>query len=140
MPSAPLPFLPDGPSHLSLLISPASLLCPQEPMWPEGGFGGQGTGLGAQQAPRAAVSRAVALCLSPVTPGESLQPAPPDLPCLRDADPVWPPLLLPASVPPCPTGSLGGSSCLFGRQGPLPAGGRCPSCGETLYNIFIRSS
>ena len=68
-------------------------------MWPEGGFGGQGTGLGAQQAPRAAVSRAVALCLSPVTPGESLQPAPPDLPCLRDADPVWRPLLLPLRSP-----------------------------------------
>ena len=38
----------------------------------------------------------------------------------------------PPSVPPCPTGSLGGSSCLLGHQGPPPVASRCPSCGESL--------
>ena len=39
------------PTYLSW--SPqASLLCPQGPMWPGGGFGGGGTSLGAQQAPQ----------------------------------------------------------------------------------------
>ena len=140
MPFSPLLLLPEGPSCLPLLISPASLLCPQGPTWPGGGLEGQRTGLGAQQVPQAQVGGAVTLRSSPAPPGGPLPSASPDLPGLRDAYPVWPPLLLPASVPPCPTGSLGGSSCLFGRQGPLPAGGRCPSCGETLYNIFIRSS
>ena len=42
----------------------------------------------------------------------------------------------PASTPPPPslsshpTRSLGGSFCLLGCQGPPPASGRCPSCGE----------
>ena len=45
------PVLPDGSSYLPLLISRVSLLCSQGPMWPRGGFGGQGTTLGAQQAP-----------------------------------------------------------------------------------------
>ena len=51
MPSSPLLLLPEGPSHLPLLPSPASLLCPQGPMRPGRGFGGQGISLGAQQAP-----------------------------------------------------------------------------------------
>ena len=51
MPSAPLALLLQGPSRLPLLISPASLLCPQAPTKPGGGFGSQGTSLGAQQAP-----------------------------------------------------------------------------------------
>ena len=38
----------------------------------------------------------------------------------------------PPSVPPRPTGSLGGFSRFLGRQGPPPAASRCPSCGETL--------
>ena len=50
-PSTPLLLLLEGPSRLPLLISLASLLCPQGPKRPGGGFGGQGTGLGAQQAP-----------------------------------------------------------------------------------------
>ena len=49
--SAPLQLFPDGSSRLPLLISTATPLCPQGPTWPGGGFGGQGTGLGAQQAP-----------------------------------------------------------------------------------------
>ena len=142
-------LLLEGPSRLPLLISLASLLCPQDPhglegaldcrelawelsrlpmpQWvgqlpstplspvfpdlpglppmppgptrPGGDFGLQGTGLGAQQAPRAPVSRAIALRSSPMPPGESLPPASPDLPSLRGADLVWPPLLLPPFFP-----------------------------------------
>ena len=51
--SSPAPLVWEGPRRLPLLISPASLLCPQGPAQPGGGFGGQGTGLGAQQGPRA---------------------------------------------------------------------------------------
>ena len=43
-------------------------------------LGGQGTGLGAQQAPRAPVSWAVTLCSSPAPSRWSLPPATPDLP------------------------------------------------------------
>ena len=38
-------------------------------------------------------------CSSPALPRGSLPYASPDLPCLRGADPVWPPLLLPAQSP-----------------------------------------
>ena len=38
----------------------------------------------------------------------------------------------PHSVPPRPTGSLGGPSHLIGHQGSPPAAGRHPSCEETL--------
>ena len=41
----------DGPSHLPLLISPASLLCPQDPRSLDGALWRRGAGLGAQQAP-----------------------------------------------------------------------------------------
>ena len=50
MPSTPLPLLPEGPSHLPPVLPLAALLCPQGPTRPGGGFGGQGIGLGAQQA------------------------------------------------------------------------------------------
>ena len=59
----------------------------------------QGTGLGAQQAPKAQVGRAIALCSSPALLRESLPPASPDLAGLRGIDPVWPPLLLPPQSP-----------------------------------------
>ena len=79
-PLAPLLLLLQGPSRLPLLISPASLLCPQGPTQPAGGFGGQGTGLGAQQAPHVWVGRTVTLHFSPALPGWPLSPATPDLP------------------------------------------------------------
>ena len=64
------PLLPEGPSHLPLLFSPQPpSYCPQGPMRPRGGFGGQGTGLGAQQASWARVGGAIALCSSPTPPG-----------------------------------------------------------------------
>ena len=94
-PSSPLPLLPECPSRLPLLISQASLLCPQGPRRPGGGFGGQGISLGAQQAPGAHVGRAITLPSSPAPPGGPLPPDSPDLPGLRGTDPVWPPLLLP---------------------------------------------
>ena len=103
-----------GPLPLASHVLPsASFLCPPGHMWPGWCFGGGGTGLGAQQAPRARVGGAIALRCSPALPGDSLPPASPDLPSLRGAHLVWPPLLLPPSVPLCPTGSLWGSSCLL---------------------------
>ena len=45
--------------------------------------------------------------------------------CLASTSPL-------PSVPPHPTGSLGGSSHLLGHQGPPPAASRFPSCGEML--------
>ena len=50
-------LLRGGPSHLPLLISPASLLCPQGPTWPRGGLGRQGIGLGTQKAPQPECAR-----------------------------------------------------------------------------------
>ena len=75
---SPAPPVWEDPSHLPLLISPASLLCPQRPTWPGGGLGGQGTGLGAQQAPSARVGGAITLHSSPAPPGRPLPPASPD--------------------------------------------------------------
>ena len=90
--SSPAPPVWEGPSRLPLLISPASLLCPQGPTRPGGGFGGQGISLGAQQAPRARVGRAITLCSSYPPPGGSLLPASPDLPSLppMPPGPMWP--------------------------------------------------
>ena len=52
-PSAPLLLLLEGPSRLPLLISPASLLCPQDPRGLDGALEwGGGTSLGAQQDPQ----------------------------------------------------------------------------------------
>ena len=47
----------------------------------------------------APVGQAIALRSSPTLPGEPLPPASPDLPCLRGASLVWPPLLLPPPSP-----------------------------------------
>ena len=92
--SSPTPLVWEGPSHLPLLISLASFLCPQGPTCPGGGFGGQGISLRAQQAPWAQVGRALILCSFPALPGGPFLPASPELPGLRGADPVWLPLLL----------------------------------------------
>ena len=103
MPAAPL-LLPEGTSRLPLLFSP------RPPSFAPrtnaaggggggGGLGGQGISLGAQQAPCARVGRANALCSSPAPPGGPLPPASPDLPSLRGANPVWPPLFLPPQSP-----------------------------------------
>ena len=73
---------------------PASFLCPQGPTWPGGGFGGQGTGLRAQQA-----SWAEWVGQTPSSPLLLLPPSSPDLPGLRGTDPVWPQLLLPPQSP-----------------------------------------
>ena len=70
--------------------------------------------------------------LSPRRFLQAWEPLPRSQPPLRGTGLVRPPLLLPLSVPPRPTGSLGGSSRLLGCQGSPPASGRSPSCVETL--------
>ena len=81
-------------ASLPLLISLASLLCPQDPRGLDGPLW-QGYWLGSSAASPARVGQAIALHSSPALPGEPLPPASPDLPGLRGADPVWFPLLLP---------------------------------------------
>ena len=95
MPSSPLlllwfqrPLLPASP-----VLPSASFLCPQDQCGGGWGLGGQGTSLGAQQAPWAQVAGANTLHSSPAPPRWPLPPASPDLPSLRGTDPVWPPLL-----------------------------------------------
>ena len=111
-------FLPATPD-LTILRS-----MPPGPTWPGWGFGGGGYWLGSLAGSPARVGQVIALRSSPTLPRESLPPASPDLPGLRGADPVWPPLLLPHSVPLHATSSLWGSSCLLGHQSPhqRPAG------------------
>ena len=138
--SSPAPLVLEGPSHLPLLISP----------WPpsyakglhglEGAFQGRGSAWELSLLPGTPVGRAIALCSSPAPAGGSLPPASPDLPGLSGTNPVWPPLLLPPSVPPRPTGSLGGSFRLLGHQGPPPVASRHPSCGEMLTQHLPPSS
>ena len=101
-PSAPHPLLPGRPSHLPLLISPASFLCPQDPRCLYGALG---------------VGELACLSWSPWPLG--------GWSCLASTSSL--PL-----VPLHPTGSLWGSSHLLGGQSPPPASGRHPSCGETL--------
>ena len=92
-PSAPLPLLLDSSSHLPLLVSLASLLCPQDPRSLDGALEWGELAWELSRLPS----------LSPLllsrSSGESVPPASPDLPGLRDANPVWPPLLLPPQSP-----------------------------------------
>ena len=98
--SSPAPPVPQGPSHLPLLFSPQPPYDPKtNASGGSGDLGGQGTGLGAQQAPRARMDGANALRFSPTLPEGPLLPASPDLPGLRGTDPVWSPLLLPPLSP-----------------------------------------
>ena len=119
--------VPEGPSHLPLLISPASLLCPQDLRGLDGALevGGQAWELSRLPGPS---GPGIALSSSPAPPGESLPPASPDLRGIRGADPVWPPLLLPAQSPYLQLVH----SHLLGRHSPAPVAGRRPRCGETL--------
>ena len=87
LPSSPAPLAWEGPSSLPLLVSLTSLLCPQGPTQPGGGFGEQGIGLGAQHAPCARVCWAIALRLSSAPPGGPLLPASPGLPSLPPVPP-----------------------------------------------------
>ena len=90
------PLLPASPDLPGLLPMPPG---PMRLGQGGGRLGGQGTCLGAQQAPQAWVGGAIALRFSPTPPQVPLPPASPDLPCLRVTDPVWPPLLLPPQSP-----------------------------------------
>ena len=126
--SSPAPLVWKGPSHLPLLITPASLLCPLDQCG-GGRLRGQGTGLGAQQFPWPEWTRqlpSAPLLLFPESPSclpLLISPASGHQSCLASTPP-------PPSDPPRPTGSLGGSSHLLGHQSPPPGAGRHPSCGE----------
>ena len=133
MPSSPLLLLPEGPSHLPLLISPASLLYPQDQCGQGGGVALEGRG------PAWELSRLTVLEWAGQTPSLlssfsqrvplaclSWSPQPQERQsCLASTSP-------PLSVPPHPTCSLWGSSHLLGRQSPPPVADRHPSCGEML--------
>ena len=127
-PSTPLPLLPDGSSCLPLLISLASFLCPQGPTRPARGFGGQGIGLGAQQAP------------GPEWAGQSLSTP---LLLLPDGSSCLPLLISPASLL-CPRthaawmGLWRGGTSLEAQQAPWPEWARqLPS---TPLPLFPESS
>ena len=125
-PGGPLP--PDSP-----VLPSASFLCPQDQCGrgEEGALEGRG--------PAWALSR---------LPGPEWAGQMPSAPLLllQDGSSHLPLLISPASgvpilsglhfssplSPPRPTSSLGGSSCLLGRQGPPPAAGRHPNFGEVL--------
>ena len=98
-PSAPLPLLPDGSSHLPLLISPGLPPMPPGTHVAWRGLWRRGYQLGSSAGSPAPVGQVIALRSSPASPGEFLPPASPDLPGLRGAIPVWPPLLLPFQSP-----------------------------------------
>ena len=106
---------PLGPSHLPLLISLASLLCPQGPMQSGGGFGGQGISLGAQQSPWpewARQSSSAPLLLFPESASHLpllISLASGCQSCLASTSPL-------PTVSLHPTGSLWGSSHLLGHQ------------------------
>ena len=70
-PSAPLLLLPEGPSHLPLLISPASLLCLQDPCSLDGALEG-GYWLGSSAGSPAQVGQVITLHSS--TPSVPLHP------------------------------------------------------------------
>ena len=89
---------PDGSSRLPLLISPVSLLCPQDPHSLDGALEA-GYWLGSSAGSPGLVGQAIALRSSPTPPGRPLPPASPVLPDLRGANPGWPPLLLPPLSP-----------------------------------------
>ena len=63
--------------------------------------------------------------------GGPLPPASPDLPGLRGADPVWPPLLLPPQSPHVLLVHFGVRPVSLGVRVPR-SGGRSPVCGEML--------
>ena len=128
-PSAPLLFLPQGPSRLPLLISPASLLCPQDPHGLDGAleWGGPAWVLSRLPGPSGPGDRPPLLSCSSwrVRPTCLLLPPQPQG-CRSFLASTSPP----HSVPLRATGSIWGSSHLLGHQSPPPAAGRRPSCGE----------
>ena len=131
-PSSPLLLL-----HLVGPLPPASPDLPGLPPMPPSthaawrGLCRGHTGLGAQQAPWPKWTRQ-----SPSVPLPLLPEGPSRLPLLTSPAsglPILSGLYFSSPLsPPSPTGSLRGSSCLLGHQGPPPAAGRRPSCGKTL--------
>ena len=129
-PSASPPLLPKGPYRLPLLISLASLLCPQGPTQPGGALevGGSAWELSRLPVPEWTGQ-------SPSAPLPLFLESPSHLPLLISLA-SWAQILSGLHfssplVPLHPTGSLWGSSHLLGGQSSPPAAGRHPSCGET---------
>ena len=86
-------FLPASPDHPDLHPMPSSTHTAWRGPWRAGDRPGSSAGsLGPN-------GRGNRLRSSPTLPGEFLPPASPDLPSLRHANPVWPPLLLPPQSP-----------------------------------------
>ena len=88
-PSTPLPLLPEGPSHLLLLIPQAPFLCPQGPTQPGWGMEGRGSAWVLNRLPGpewAGQTPSTPLLLLPQPP------APLDLPSLppMPPEPTWP--------------------------------------------------
>ena len=99
MPSSPLLLLQSGRAPPTcFLISPAPLLCPQDPYGLEGALE-EGYRLVSSAGSRIRAGQTITLCSSPTFSGESLPPAFPDLPGLRGTNPVGPPLLLSPQSP-----------------------------------------
>ena len=122
--------LRSSPAPPGWLLLPASPDLPSLPLMPPGptqpGWGvGAGVPAWELSSLPGRVGQMIALRSSPALPGESLPPASPDLPGLRDADPVWTPLLLPLQSPyillvhfGVPPVSLGIRVPTSGRQAP----------------------
>ena len=200
--SSPALLVLQVPSHLPLLISLVSLLCPHDPLGLEGALEGGGPAWEPSRlpkpewvksmpsvpllpcssvpggpllppspvlsrspsyAPRTNLAQRGPLMLqdparepgrlpwptgqgkrwvhSPLSEPPMVPPGvetpPPSQSYLRGTGPVWCSLVFPPSVPPRPTGSLGGSSHLLGHWGPPPASSRCPNCGKCELCIFL---
>ena len=87
------PLPPASPDLPGLPPMPPRTHAVRRVLWRAGGWPGDSAGSPAQ------VGQAIALHSSPTLLGESLPPASPDLPGLKDTNPVWPPLLLPPQSP-----------------------------------------
>ena len=140
---------PEVPSHLPVLISLASILCPQDPPGLEGALEGMGWAWELRKLPEpdwvgqpagepGRLPRLIGwgkcwahslLIQAPKGPSRCGNPSPlSTTPQGRQSFLTSPSPLL--SVPPCPTSLLQGSSHLLGRWGPPPASSRHPSGGE----------
>lgn len=137
-PSTPLTLLLGGPSCLSILISTACLLCPEDPHGLNGALEGN-TYLGAQQAARpkwVRQSHSAPLPLFPESHSHlpllsSLASGALILSDLHFSSPLSTPVSYWFTC---------GSSRLLGHQCPPPMASSCPSCGEVLTRASSRTA
>ena len=129
--SSPAPLVPEGPSHVPLLISPAFL-----PGSLEGALEGRGLAWELSRLPRPSGlgDRSLSAPLLLLLEGPACLPL-----LISSGSGAW---ILSGlhfsspSVPPRPTCSLGRFSHLLGCQGLPPVAGRHPSCAETLTHCL----